>query len=190
MKFEMTISEFETFCAQVGKNVDPSRLQKLEGELETARSDLALASEDLDYLRDENRAFRFTIAGHESEVTRLRALVKDLQDQLIPNRKELGLSRVFAEHFGGRKVMAVKELKELFKTGLKDAKDTVEGTFKDEGSPILFTLSQIFAGLEKKDPADLQRVRLLSLLDRSGNDVLAQELDDILAGTYHTQPAP
>ncbi len=198
MKFEMTGSEFSEFCAQLSKGgAEFKRVQELEDQAIELRAELESVREERSYFQDrnerlinENNELTYTQTQVSHEVRSLKSLVKDLQDQLTPNRKERTLSRAFAFYRDGKKIPAIKEVRTALELGLKEAKDIVEGNHPNLTDPALITLARIFAcyhDTNVESHVSDQRERLYSVV---GNVVTTAEADLILAGKFHPAEEP
>lgn len=188
MKFDMNSAEFASFCAQLASGSAAVRVHELETELSEAHADNVSIREDRAYYQercellgaknDELLCNNDAVAG---ELRDLRRLVKDLQDELNPYRKEHALSIAFRHMLDGHKIFAIKEIRSLFNLGLKEAKDVVEGAFPGPNQTELVCLSTIFRHLGDALHLPEQRSRLASLVSA----VPPGALDAILAGKFH-----
>jgi ribosomal protein L7/L12 len=136
-----------------------------------------------DSANEENAELRQSKNDLTREISQLRAVVKDLQDKLVPFRLERAYSRAFNLLLTGQKIFSIKEVRAMLNIGLREAKDVVEGVFTDTNHPNLIALSNIFKVLGKDNVRDDQHGRLAQLL---GN-VSPEDMDSILAGMYHTK---
>lgn len=173
MKFEMTTNEFKSFCAQLAVGETAAhRVDSLEIELSEIRSERDDAQGDRNYLQrrldaaqSDNDSLVTAREIVSRELRELKLEVLRLQDQLIPFKKERHLSKIFQAFTTGQKIYAIKELRELYRLGLREAKDIVEGVSPKDGTVApeiyreLSELALIFQEYHTA-PTDVQRERL------------------------------
>lgn len=187
MKFELTADEFETFCEQLAKGHTLAQVQALEVELGETRADRDGARDEHNYwlnrsesLRSENDRLQRENDTISVELRHARQMIQELNDKLTPYKRERQWSLCFAEYFAGKKIQAIKEIRLLTNQGLKEAKDIVEGVYKNWDRPELVALSELFGKLGSVDGGTLH-----SYLVPFGLNASPEELTSILAGKFH-----
>lgn len=198
MKFQMSAEEFATFgktCAAAAiasLTVEHQlKLAELNNELEDMRHERAASWDQTDSLRSDLRAAQRESENKNYEMSRLRDQVDILQarirelESLIPNRKERGLSEMFALHASGQKIQAIKKLRELEGIGLKEAKDAVEGAFSDHKYPRLVAISQVCGAYHTSTIEHLTRL----LKPTVNSDLTEGDLMLIVTGKFHQTTA-
>lgn len=192
MKIELNIHEATNLFSQLAQ---ASKVAELEAELASLRIDLESAHASRrdawarnDRLESETYNLRHAADDARREASAIRAEVVKLQDQLVPFRKERGLTNIFHLHTTGQKIHAIKALRELYHPlGLKEAKDCVEGVapkeenVRSEIHREISELALIFRELGKT-PVDVQCERLLPFVN-----VSADKLESILNGTFKVE---
>lgn len=194
MKLEMNSAEATALFTGVANT---SRVTELEEQLRVVRSDLESAEVSRTNAWNENDKTRGELyelqRNTRDEISSLKREVARLLDLLKPYPKERKISLMFAHFRGGQKIQAIKSLREALNLGLKEAKDIVEGDFKDGTHPQLFALSKVFAGIDAGLPIDHLRTELVKsgmvdeLVGKRADDgeTLANELNGILYGEFH-----
>lgn len=202
MKFDMSASEFQEFSAALAL-AEVARVSKMFAEREVslqtrldqvvserdnawderdgARSALRDANVDVKYLRSDNEDYMRQLRSTRDELNALRAEVAQLR-LLAPNRKENGLSMAFEMFASGPtgKIGAIKQIRELFQLGLKEAKDLVDGVFVNHNYPEQVGISRAFQAYNADDLKPAMEF-LQPHFDKS-----PAELHAILRGKFHT----
>ena len=193
MKIELNTHEATDLFTQLAQ---VSKVNELEAELASVRIDLENSDRSRrdawqrnERLESEIYDLRHAADDARREASAIRAEVVKLQDQLIPFRKERGLTNVFFQFSVGQKIYAIKALRELYHPlGLREAKDCVEGVapkeenVRDEIHREISELAVIFQEYHTASP-DVQRERLRPFVKLEASADIAS----VLNGTFKVE---
>lgn len=203
MKFDMNGSEFAQFSASLAlaevarvTNVAAEREVGLQQRIDVlrderndaweqrdqARSDLDDLRSSTRYLRNERDEAERALSLAREEIRKIRSEVAALT-LTLPNRKENGLSVAFELYHSGNKIMAIKQIREIFSLDLRSAKDLVEGNYNDHNHPELVGFSKGFKHVPYNNlTGDLDEA--VSFLAPHLSKTIDQ-IKSILLGTFH-----
>jgi len=118
MKIDLSSSEMSLVLASF-----------LGAQKEAARNEGLLSAEQSKRMsvEDDNRELRYQVEELRRQVSRLESSSPSFTDESFRRK----LTPIFADVVAGRKIQAIKALREMTHCGLKEAKDCVEGNFTE-----------------------------------------------------------